>query len=94
MSKDRLFSILIGISLVLVLALTAREAFATADLVSMSNGKDKAEVSECPILPPQLSIETVYDQQRGMWVTYTTQGPTGVDGGLVDLMTTYPTCSR
>lgn len=94
MSKDRLFSILIGISLVLVIALTTREAFATADLVALSNGKDKADMSECPILPPQLSIETVYDQQRGMWVTHTTQGPTGVDGGLMDLMATYPTCSR
>ncbi|MEO8356274.1 MAG: hypothetical protein ABI621_10185 [Chloroflexota bacterium] len=94
MLKNRLFTILMIIVLVLVVGLTAREAFATADVVSKANAADEILLSKCAILPSQLSLHTEYNSQRGMWVTYTGQGPSGVDGGLIDLLSAYPTCSR
>ena len=94
MSKNRLFNVLIAIAVIVAAALTAREAFATAGIVSQGNAADRANSAKCMILPTQMSIETVFEEERGMWVTYSAQGPTGVDGGLMDLFSTYPTCSR
>ena len=94
MLKNRFFNVLIVIALVMAVALTAREAFATADIVSQGNAADAAKTAKCAILPPQMSIETVYVAERGIWVTYSGQGPTGVDGGLMDILSKYRTCSR
>ena len=93
MLKNRLFNGLVAIALIIAVALTAREAFATAGIVSQANDADAATTAKCAILPPQMSIETVYATGRGMWVTYSEHGPTGVDGGLMELFSTYSICS-
>jgi hypothetical protein len=94
MFTSRVFNVLIAIALVIVVALTTREVLATAKVLARADASGDLNAPRCAILPPQLSIETVYDQQRGMWVSHTTQGHTGVDGGLMSLIATYPTCSR
>ena len=94
MFKNRLFNMLIAIALVIVVALTAREAFATSDVVSQSNLTNGAKMSECAVLPSHLSLHTGYATERGMWVTYTEQGPAGVEGGLMGLLAANPICSR
>ena len=94
MFKNRLFNILVAIALILVVALTVREAFATSNIVSQTNATNGPVTSACQILPTHLSIHTEYRDKQHMWVTYTSQGPAGVDGGLLELLSTYPTCSR
>ena len=94
MSKKRLFNVLIAVALVIVVALTIRDAFATANLTSQRNAAEGAKISECASLPSRYSLHTEYVKERGMWVTYTEDGPAGVDGGLIELLSNYRTCSK
>lgn len=94
MSRHHLIDLLIAIVFVIALMFTAREAFATAGIVSQGHASDAIRTAKCEILPPQMSIQTGYAAERGIWVTYSGQGPTGVDGGLMYLLSTYPTCPR
>ena len=94
MSRNRLFNLLIAVALVIVAGLTAREALATSEAVSQANPSNGIQDSACGILPSQISVQTEYVSDKGMWVTYTGQAPSGVDGGLMSLLSRYPTCSR
>lgn len=89
MQNSRLVNVLIAIVLVIVVALTVREAFATSIATSQ---KDVA--MECDSLPSRYSIHTEYMQETGTRLTYTEDGPTGVDGGLMYLLSAYRTCSH
>lgn len=87
---NRVFTIIATIALLAVLGLTVREAAATAHLVSQTSSAE----SVCFSLPSQYSIHTEYAAERGVWVTYTEGGSTGVDGGLIQLFSDYQDCSR
>lgn len=89
MLKNRLFHVLIAITLVTTVALTVREATATTVRTSQTDA-----VVACDSSPSRYSVHTVYVKETGMWVPYTEDGPTGVDGGLMELMSVYRTCSR
>ncbi len=89
MSKIRLFNVLVAVALVLVLALTAKEAFATAGLVSrVAHG---AQSSACPDLTQHPVARARYVKEMGSWLPYSENGPTGVDGGLIFILSN---CSR
>ena len=87
MFKYRLFNVLIAMALVITLAFTVREAFATSLLRAEGNA-----VTTCASLPSRHSIHT--EVVDGISVPYSEDGPTGADGGLVELLTAYRTCSR
>jgi hypothetical protein len=89
MLKHHLFNLLIAIALVIVIAFTVREAVATTVIRS-----DVDAAVKCDSLPSRHSIHTEYVEEMGMSVTYTEDGPTGVDGGLIYLLSNYRTCSR
>lgn len=89
MFKNRLFNLLIAIALVITLAFTVREAFAITILRS-----EAKTVATCASLPSRYSLHTEYVEEAGVWIIRTEDGPTGVDGGLVDLLSAYRTCSR
>ena len=89
MSRNRLFNLAIAITLVIVIVFTVREAAATSDLTSQSEG-----VLRCHSLPSPYSIHSEYDTSTGIFVVRTEDGPTGVDGGLKTLLSAYKTCSR
>jgi hypothetical protein len=86
MFKNRLFNLLVAAALVMVVALTVREAFATASLAAHT------ATVQCNSLPSRYSIHT--KNVGGTRWTYTEDGPTGVDGGLIQLLSSYRTCSR
>jgi hypothetical protein len=94
MSTNRLFNVLIAIVLVMVVVLTVREAAARAALVSQTDSMKGANALECASLPSRCSIRTEYMKTTGTRLTYTKDGPTGVDGGLIYLLSAYRTCSR
>ena len=94
MFRNRLFNLLIAIALVLVVALTVREAFATSILTSQEGAARQTNSLECSTLPSRYSIHTEPLEATGTRLTYTEDGPTGIDGGLINLMSNYRTCSR
>ena len=89
MFTHRLFQLLIALGLVLAVTFTVREAVATTAIASEIDA-----AAMCASLPSRYSIRTEYVQEANMWVVQTEQGPTGVDGGLLDLLSDYRTCSR
>ena len=89
MLRHRLFNSLIAIALVLVTAFTVREAVATTIISSQS-----ASVIECASLPSRYSIHTETMNTTGTRLISTEEGPTGVDGGLMYLLSAYRTCAR
>lgn len=93
MRKNHLFNLMIAIALVIVVALTVREAAATAGMISQTDSAKGANALECVSLPSRESIRTEYNSQRGAWITVSEDGPTGVDGGLIQLLSDYRTCS-
>jgi hypothetical protein len=89
MLRHRLFNLLIAIALVIVTAITAREAVATTALRSQGN-----KAGMCASLPSRYSLHTEYVKEANMWVVRTENGPTGTDGGLIGLLSDYRSCSR
>lgn len=89
MLKNLLFNLLIAMALILLVALTVREVYATSITVSQTNAAHR-----CDELPSRSSIHTESVKETGTRLTYTEDGPTGVDGGLQELFTTYRTCSQ
>jgi hypothetical protein len=94
MFKNRLFNLFIAIALVIVIALTVREATATAAVMSQTSSANVAKTTECSSLPSRYSIHTENVEATGTRLTYTEDGPTGLDGGLMQLLSIYRICSR
>ena len=94
MLRNRLFNVLIIIALVVVIAITAQEAAATASLMFETDPYKGTRSLACASLPSPYSLHTVYVKQLGMWLPHTEDGPTGVDGGVIDLLSKYRACSK
>jgi hypothetical protein len=92
MFKKRLFHLLIVTTVVIIAAFAVREAVAEANVMSRQGATLDAKI-KCASLPSRYSIHTEYLEGIGP-VSYTEDGPTGVDGGLLNLMSSYRTCSR
>ena len=90
MFSRNLFNGIVAISLLAVIGLTVREVAATTIVVSQSS----SATTLCASLPSHYSIHTEYVQEKGAWVTYTEDGPTGVDGGLIQLLSDNRACSK
>ena len=89
MLRNRLFALSIAVALVIAAAFTVREAVAVSLIRSESE-----IVLKCQSLPSRYSIHTEYVKGANMWIVGTEDGPTGVDGGLIYLLSSYRTCSR
>jgi hypothetical protein len=89
MFSRRLFNIVVAVALLVVIGLTIREAAATTLVVSQTS----SERSVCDSLPSRYSIHTEYMPERGAWVISTEDGPTGIDGGLIQLLSDFRACS-
>ena len=94
MFKNRLFNLFIAVALGMVVALTVQEAFATGNIVPLPGATNGEKILECTSLPSRYSIHTELVKETGTRLTYTEDGPTGVDGGLIYLLSSYRTCSR
>lgn len=93
MPRNRLFNLLVAISLVMVIALTIREAAAATGIITEGNST-KGEMVKCMSLPSRYSLRTEYVSEADMWIVRTEDGPTGVDGGFTNLLSDYRSCSR
>ena len=93
MSRNRLFNVLVGIALAIVIALTGQEVASTASTVFNTDASEETMTLECASLPSRYSIHTEYVNELGRSVSYTEDAPTGVDGGLIYLLSNYRACS-
>jgi hypothetical protein len=87
MIKPYWFVLCIVIALVAAITFAVRETLASS---IFSLHRDAAIA--CQTLPSRYSIHVV--EQAGMRVISSEDGPTGVDGGLEELNTTYRICAR
>jgi len=99
MFKHHLFNILVIAALVVVTALTVQQGLETtrvvhaADLYGQHN--HIVEALSCPMSAVDFSsIRSAYMKQVGLWVSRTNSGLTGVDGGLIQLLSDYRSCSQ
>ena len=93
MYTNRLFNLFVGIALVVIVALTVREVAATTSIVSKTDSATHSQ-TECSSLPSHYSIHSEYVEELDTSMTYTEDGPTGMDGGLIHLLSAYRTCSE
>jgi len=99
MIKNRLFNVFVVAALALMTALTIQGAIETSWVAMAAGASDQANppaaapLCEFPVVE-RSSIRRVYVEQMNTWVTYTDSGPTGVDGGLIHLLSGSQDCSQ
>jgi len=97
MFSNRLFYVFVVVALVVMAGLTARQALATAEVVSaasshaasvsehLSSG-NSADAAQCPFTKEERrSLRAVYLKEVGVWLPRTDKGYTGFEGGLLAL---------
>ena len=94
MINKRLVRFFIVFMLVIIIAFTAREAFATTAADLQRDNAKQASTSECSGLPSRYSLHAEIVKVTGTRLPYTEDGPAGIDGGLSYLLSVYRTCSK
>jgi len=96
MSKNRLFNIFLVAALTLMVALILQGAIETNRVAMAAGASDDTVVAPICDNPAveRSSIHRVYVNQMDTWLTYTDGAPTGVDGGLIDLLSNARVCSK
>lgn len=85
------------ISLVLMFALMFHKvvwADAVGRAIARETRAESREELKCLSLPSPYSIRTEYRYDLGVSIISTEDGLTGIDGGLIHLLSSYRTCSR
>ena len=93
MIKKRSFQMLIAIAIVIMAAFAIREAVAKANIMSQGEVTVGTKTM-CESLPSRYSLHTELVKETGTRLPYTEDGPTGFDGGLIQLLSDYRTCSK
>lgn len=89
MNTHRLFNLFVAVALLALAVLTIQDAAATVSVISHTTYVSQSS-EECASLPARSSIHTEY--VNGVWLPYSEDGPTGIDGGLIHLLSAYRTC--
>ena len=90
MVTNRMFNLFIAIAVMLVILFTVREVAATSAVISSAGPVDNT----CESLASRLSVHSEYVNGTKTLLPYTEDGPTGVDGGLIYLLSAQRTCAK
>lgn len=96
MNKNRFFNVILAAALALMVALILQGAIETNRVAMAAGASDDtvaAPICDNPAVV-RSSIHRVYVNQMDTWLTYTDGAPTGVDGGLIDLLSNARVCSK
>lgn len=94
MNKNRWFNWTIAVVLIALAVFTVRQVAFSAQVVSanadqaalVSSTAEPQNPSQCPFTPEQIrSIHPVFIKEIGHTLPYYSNGPTGLDGGLLML---------
>lgn len=91
MIKNRLFNIFIIVALAVTVVLTISQAVETTKVVSAASVSPDA--AGCFSAMNRLSLTSVYMKEIAGWFPRTNKGLTGVDGGLLELLSNNRSCS-
>jgi hypothetical protein len=91
MLKNRLFNLVIGVTLLVITVLTISQAVETTKVVSAASGSPDA--AGCFSAIDRLSLTSVYIKEVGGWFPRTDSGFTGFDGGLIYLLSNSHACT-
>ena len=91
MSTNRLFNVFIFAALVVIVVLTISQAVATTKVVLAASNSSNALY--CFSGMDRLSLTSVYVEEARAWIPLTNHGATGVDGGLLELLSKSRSCS-
>jgi hypothetical protein len=96
MNTHRLFNILIAIALLAVAALTISQSLATARVVQAASAEQNhsADASYCISASQRVSLRSSYVPEAGGWYPRIGNRLTGVEGGLLALLSEQLRCSR
>lgn len=89
MSTNRLFNVSIAVALIIVIALTVWQSVETTKVVAAAS---EADAAYCISSMARLSLTSVYVEKAHSWFSHTNDGPTGVDGGLLELLSNTRSC--
>jgi hypothetical protein len=92
MFKSRLFNVLMIAALIAVMALTVLQAVETTRVAHAAQQSKLANTPLCAM--PAAPIQSTYVKQMGIWVPRSANAPTGVDGGLIQILSDYRSCSN
>ena len=94
MIKNRLFNVFVIAALTLMISLAVQGAIETRRVAARSaDHLSGRAICDLP-LAERTSVQRVYVEQMETWLTYTDDGPTGVDGGLIHLLSNARNCSN
>lgn len=82
--------VFIGIALVAIIVLSISQAVETIKVVSAASVSPNA--TGCFSAMDRLSLTSVYVKEINGWFPHTNKGPTGMDGGLLALLSNYHAC--
>lgn len=86
-------SIIVIFTLVLTIGNAAVRTVSAGEVrMGDASGEWKEGVT-CSELPSRYSIRNEYVKGMNLWLSHTEDGPTGVDGGLINLFSSYRACS-
>ena len=91
MLTNRLFNVFIVAALVVIVVLTISQAVETTKVVSAASNSSSAVY--CFSGMDRLSFTAVYGKETNAWFPHTNNGSTGVDGGLLELLSNNRSCS-
>lgn len=94
MIKNRLFNVFVMAALTLMVVLAVQGAIETRKVAARAAEHSPGEVLCDLPLAERTSIQRVYVEGMDTWLTYTDGGPTGVDGGLIHLLSNARNCSN
>ncbi len=92
MLNSRLFNVLMVAALITVMVLTVLQAVATTQVAYAAQQNKLANTPFC--LAPAAPVQSMYVKQMGIWVPRSASAPTGVDGGLIQILSDYRSCSN
>ena len=90
MLKNRLFNAFIIVALAVTVVLTISQAVETTKVISAASGS--SDEAYCFSGMNRLSLTSVYMKEINGWFPRTNKGPTGIDGGLLNLLSNYHAC--
>jgi hypothetical protein len=94
MLKKPLFRLWAAIAIVFAANLSVGKVIARMNILSGSKVTMIARAPDCVSLPSHYSVHSEIIPETGTTLPYTEDGPAGLDGGLIHLLSNYRTCSR
>lgn len=96
MSTHRSFNVFLAVALLAIIALTVWQSLETARVVRAASAEHSpaAEAAYCVSASQRASLISVYVREARAWHSQIGGRPTGVEGGLLEILSGQRGCSQ